>query len=109
MNGFAVRIDGPYGCRPVADESECLPHETFSLVFVPYTPTTDDLFSALRAARDARLASTDKLLLPDYPIGADNLALVKAYRQALRNLPSQPGAPWDGGGELTPWPELPEV
>ncbi|MDY0204729.1 MAG: phage tail assembly chaperone [Desulfovibrio desulfuricans] len=34
---------------------------------------------------------------------------IKAYRQFLRDLPAQEGAPWDGGGELTPWPELPEV
>ena len=62
------------------------------------------LFAALRAARDARLASTDKILLPDYPISADALAQIKAYRAALRDLPDAPGAPWDGGGSATPWP-----
>ena len=62
------------------------------------------LFASLRAARDARLTSTDKMLLPDYPITADALAQIKAYRAALRNLPDAPGAPWDGGGEATPWP-----
>ena len=67
------------------------------------------LFAALRAARDARLASTDKILLPDYPIGADALPLVKAYRAALRDLPDQPGAPWDGGGAATPWPTRPNA
>ena len=65
-----------------------------------------DLFASLRAARDARLASTDKMLLPDYPINADDLALVKVYRAALRDLPDQSGAPWDGG-EATPWPAAP--
>ena len=69
--------------------------------------TTEELFTALRAARDARLAATDTYLLADYPISADNLVLVKAYRADLRALPEQPGAPWDGGGELTPWPEKP--
>ena len=64
-------------------------------------------YAALRSARDERLADTDKYLLADYPIGAENLAAVKLYRFALRDLPDQPGAPWDGGGELTPWPELP--
>ena len=29
------------------------------------------------------------------------------YRQELRNLPSKEGFPWDGGGELTPWPIKP--
>lgn len=75
----------------------------------PPPPTADQLFAALRAARDARLASTDKMLLPDYPISAESLAQVKAYRAALRDLPDQPGAPWDGGGEETPWPELPKT
>ena len=63
----------------------------------------------LRTERDARLAVTDKYLLSDYHISAEDLTTVKAYRQALRDLPAQPGAPFDGGGELTPWPELPEV
>ena len=67
------------------------------------------LFAALRAARDARLASTDKMLLPDYPISAEGLPLVKAYRAALRDLPDQPGAPWDGGGAATPWPTRPNA
>ena len=67
------------------------------------------LFAALRSARDARLASTDKMLLPDYPIGADALPLVKAYRAALRDLPDAPGAPWDGGGSATPWPTAPNA
>lgn len=67
------------------------------------------IFDALRAARDVRLAATDKYMLADYPISEDNLALVKEYRAALRDLPEQPGAPWDGGGEATPWPIMPEV
>ena len=66
--------------------------------------TSAQLFAALRAARDARLAATDKMLLPDYPISVDALAGVKTYRAALRDLPDQPGAPWDGGGAETPWP-----
>ena len=61
-------------------------------------------FAALRAARDTRLADTDKMLLPDYPITAEALAQIKVYRASLRDLPDQPGAPWDGGGEATPWP-----
>ena len=67
------------------------------------------LFAALRAARDARLASTDKILLPDYPISSDALPLVKVYRAALRDLPDKPDAPWDGGGAATPWPTPPNA
>lgn len=75
----------------------------------PPPPTTEELWDQLRNIRDSKLSSTDKYLLPDYPIIADSLVSVKAYRTALRDLPSQPGAPWDGGGELTPWPEMPDV
>lgn len=70
-------------------------------------PTKDELFQQLRTERDRRLAATDFLLMPDYPISDDQRAVVQAYRQALRDLPAQEGAPWDGGGEETPWPELP--
>ena len=66
-------------------------------------------FEALRSTRDARLAATDKYMLADYPISEGYLAQVKAYRAALRALPEQPGAPWDGGGEATPWPDTPDI
>ena len=66
-------------------------------------------FERLRSERDRRLAATDYLLMPDYPISDDQRAVVQAYRQALRDLPSQSGAPWDGGGESTPWPAAPGV
>ena len=62
-------------------------------------------FERLRAERDRRLSATDYLLMPDYPIPDDQRAVVQAYRQALRDLPAQEGAPWDGGEESTPWPE----
>lgn len=81
-----------------------------SITFTPPSaPAAEQLYTTLRAARGARLITTDKYLLADYPINADNLALIKAYRAALRALPDQPGAPWDGGGEETPWPTVPEI
>lgn len=67
-------------------------------------PTREELFAGLRAARAARLAATDYLLMPDYPLDQDKKAGLLAYRQALRDLPGQPGAPWDGGEDGTPWP-----
>lgn len=63
----------------------------------------------LRAERNARLAASDYLVMPDYPLSDEARATVSAYRQALRDLPAQKGAPWDGGGENTPWPALPAV
>ena len=64
-------------------------------------------FERLRSERDQRLAATDYLLMPDYPLSDDQRIILQVYRQALRDLPSQEGAPWDGGGESTPWPDLP--
>ena len=61
----------------------------------------------LRSERDQRLAATDYLLMPDYPLSDDQRTILQVYRQALRDLPSQEGAPWDGGAEDTPWPEIP--
>lgn len=66
-------------------------------------------FERLRAERDRRIAATDFLLMQDYPIPEDQRAAVQAYRQALRDLPAQEGAPWDGGAEKTPWPESPKM
>ena len=58
----------------------------------------------LRMYRDAKLNATDFYIMPDYPIDADTLAKVQAYRQALRDLPTQDGAPWNDG--TIPWPVL---
>lgn len=42
--------------------------------------------------------------MPDYPINAETLEAVKAYRQALRDLPQQEEFPLD-----VMWPKKPEV
>lgn len=47
----------------------------------------------VRAQRDSLIAKTDYLLAPDYPISAKDLEKVKAYRQALRDVPAQEGFP----------------
>lgn len=72
-------------------------------------PTEQEKFILLRRMRDGKIAATDYLIMPDYPLPEEKKAGVLAYRQALRDLPAQPGAPWDGGGEGTPWPELPDM
>lgn len=58
----------------------------------------------VRAKRDHLLSQTDYLLSSDYPIAPESLDAVKAYRQALRNIPQQQGFPDD-----VDWPSLPEV
>ena len=67
-------------------------------------PTTDELAKQVRATRDALLAETDYLVMPDYPISADELDAVKTYRQALRDVPMQDGFP-----ESPKWPEVPKI
>ena len=66
-------------------------------------------FERLRAERDRRIAATDYLLMPDYPLDGTYRRMVEYYRQALRDLPTKEGAPWDGGGDATPWPAMPAV
>ena len=57
----------------------------------------------VRSKRDYLIAQTDFLVSGDYPISDADLAKVKAYRQALRDVPSQEGFP-----ENVEWPEMPE-
>lgn len=75
-------------------------------------------FDALRSVRDNRIQSvgwmrerhTDEIALGTEPtLTPEQYTALLTYIQALRDLPAQPGAPWDGGGELTPWPEMPSV
>lgn len=79
-------------------------------------PTVEELFDRLRSFRDAHINSVlwmrerhaDELELGTEPtLTPEQYTELLTYIQTLRDLPSQPGAPWDGGGELTPWPELP--
>ena len=66
-------------------------------------------FERLRAERDRRIAATDYLIMPDYPLNDTHRRMMEYYRQDLRDLPTKEGAPWDGGGEATPWPAMPAV
>ena len=77
--------------------------------------TLAERFEMLRATLKGKLADYDVAvaeLRRKERAGADvtaELATWDAYAEALCDLPAQPGAPWDGGGELTPWPEEPTV
>lgn len=65
-------------------------------------PATEDLAAAARNKRDRLIAETDYLLMPDYPIATAALDAIKAYRQALRDIPGQPDFP-----RLIDWPAKP--
>ena len=73
----------------------------FQIVAVP-EPTTEEIAAQVRAKRDALLAETDFLMMPDYPLGEEDAAELKAYRQELRDVPTQDGFPT----EVT-WPDFP--
>lgn len=64
--------------------------------YVPPVPTVEELAASIRAERDRRIAATDYIVMPDYPLPADKLKEIKVYRQALRDLTQQQGFPWDG-------------
>lgn len=69
------------------------------------TPPTDEALAAVaRAKRDALLAACDYFVMPDYEAETEALARVKAYRKALRDLPTQEGFP-----RAIAWPDKPEA
>lgn len=65
----------------------------------------ENAWQALRNARDLKLTETDKYMVSDFPISSGNKTLMEAYREALRDLPSQVTDPRDS---IT-WPVKPNV
>lgn len=59
---------------------------------------------AIRAERDALIAATDYLMMPDYPISDAVREAVRVYRQALRDVTEQGGFP-----DVVEWPDKPKV
>lgn len=52
-----------------------------------------DYAEEAREKRNALIAETDFMAMPDYPLDAEKKAAVLAYRQALRDVPEQTGFP----------------
>lgn len=84
----------------------------------PPPPTIEELFDKLRSVRDGCISAilwmrerhADELELgKETTLTPEQYTALLTYIQTLRDLPAQPGAPWDGGGDKTPWPELPSV
>lgn len=57
----------------------------------------------VRSERNRRLAETDYYMMPDYPSDPNNIEEMRAYRQALRDIPKQEGFP----SKFT-WPDVPK-
>jgi hypothetical protein len=62
---------------------------------------TDQQATSVRADRNARLAATDWMVIKALEEGNGLDFDVATYRQALRDVPSQPGFPWN-----VVWPVL---
>lgn len=73
----------------------------FQIVAVP-EPTDEDVAAQMRAERDRKIAKTDYMAMPDYPLSDEDKRAVMAYRQALRDVPTQVGFPRE-----VVWPEVP--
>lgn len=65
-------------------------------------PTKEELARDVRDTRNAKLSKTDYLVASDYHISEKNLAEIKIYRQALRDITEQAGFP-----ESVIWPDVP--
>ena len=70
---------------------------------VPDVPDSA-LADRARQKRDRLLSKTDFYIMPDYPITEEDLEEVKAYRQALRDVPNQEGFPRN-----VKWPAKPRI
>ena len=58
----------------------------------------------VRLERNKILSNTDHLIQSDYPISDEKKQEIKAYRQALRDIPQQDGFP-----ENIVWPDKPVI
>ena len=119
QNDFSIDKDGKKVVNPspntLSKYSECAQWcnengamiedkgDYYEVVPIP-PPSKEMLASQVRSKRDFLLEETDYLLAPDYPISPEDLALVKAYRQELRNVPQQEGFP-----EQVTFPEKPLI
>ena len=113
-NGFPYHVY-PYAAEFAQEWDEVLAYAeahpecvTEEQLYVPPVPTQEDLAARVRAERDRRIAETDYLVMPDYPLSQEKLEEIKVYRQALRDLPQQSGFPWNGPDDpACPWPVEP--
>lgn len=63
-----------------------------------YNPTKEDIILELKNIRKGILSETDTMVAtPDYPITAEEKALLLEYREYLRHLPETEGYPYENG------------
>lgn len=98
---------GFYVATEVPDESEIYKYlielyRSGKLKIKEFVENVEFLKSDIRAQRNALLSETDYLVNNDYPISESDKNSIRAYRQALRDIPQQRGFP-----KNAVWPEKP--
>lgn len=98
-----LQMYAPIGMWIEADQTVQTPElQSGSLSYSPPAPPT--AFELAYAQRDAALQSSDWTQLPDVPVSNEQRAVWAAYRQELRDVPSQTGFP-----EQIIWPVSPSA
>ena len=70
----------------------------------PAPPDPENVAAEVRAKRNELLAATDWTQLADSQLDEEAQAAMRAYRQALRDIPQQEGFPLS-----VEWPEEPNL
>ena len=113
-----ITTSGMLGYEHLVSPANTIVNVDGSITFTPPAPpSSEELFTSLRTERDMLISAVlwmrerhaDELELgKETTLTPEQYAALLTYIQALRDLPAQLGAPWDGGGDETPWPVKPE-
>lgn len=95
--GYADLTYDPMSQMPRAVEP--VPADASVIRYIAIPIPADALAQQLRETRNDLLAASDWTQLADAPLSTDAKAAWATYRQALRDLPKQPGFPT---GHITP-------
>lgn len=88
----------------LTDKMVALASRTLVAVPADHPKTEPEILAAwqsLRQTRDSLLAATDRYMVEDYPVSAEEKARIRAYRTALRALPKTVTDPFD-----VSWPTI---
>lgn len=75
----------PFGQRVVDGKLEHIPQRE---LWLDGLISDEQYASQKRQERDSRLHSTDKYMIPDFPVTEEYREIIKVYRQTLRDLPN---------------------
>lgn len=94
-----------YGEPKTQEEFDSLDLKVTLEAYDPIDEMSDEqVAQMIRNERNSLISQTDFYVQPDYPSTPEGLEAVKAYRQALRDIPEQSGFPRN-----VQWPSLPSA